>query len=193
MANKYDNPPLPSASGFDEFVEDEGIDLRHYWRVVYRYKWGILGLVFAVGLFTTVWAYSLQPIYRSTATLLIGGNDTVTVSEQQQLKGRADMGTQYELLRSRKVADAVLEQLGPARASILARKDKDATSGFNWRDWIPRSWLSQDWLPESWQEPGPAGPRANRCVRSGQGLARLAEGWPAGRTRAGHLHGDGQF
>ena len=128
MINKSHNPSVPIASGFDEFVEDEGIDLRHYWRVVLRYKRGILGLVIAVGLFTTVWAYSLQPIYRSTATLLIGGNDTVTVSEQQPLKSRADMGTQYELLKSRKVADAVLEQLGPARASILARVDKDASA-----------------------------------------------------------------
>ena len=50
--------------GFDEFVEDEGFDLRHYWRVVLHYKWGILGLVFGVGLFTLVWAYSIQPVYR---------------------------------------------------------------------------------------------------------------------------------
>ncbi|MGB5259778.1 MAG: Wzz/FepE/Etk N-terminal domain-containing protein, partial [Gammaproteobacteria bacterium] len=67
------NMPYNSAdsttSGFDEFVEDEGIDLRHYWRIILRHKWGILGLAFAVGLITTVWAYSLQPVYRSTATL----------------------------------------------------------------------------------------------------------------------------
>ena len=88
MINKPHNPPAPSASGFDEFVEDEGIDLRHYWRVICRYKWRILGLVFAVGLFTTVWAFSLQPIYRSTATLLIGGNDTVNVSEKEQFSSR---------------------------------------------------------------------------------------------------------
>ena len=79
---KPDNPSAPAASGFDEFAEDQGIDLRHYWRVVLRYKWGILGLAFSVGLFTTVWAYSLQPVYQSTATLLIGGNDTVTVSSK---------------------------------------------------------------------------------------------------------------
>ena len=76
------NPSAPPASGFDEFVEDEGINLLHYWRVILRYKWGILSLAFAVGLFTAVWAHSLQPVYRSTATLLIGGNETVATSSQ---------------------------------------------------------------------------------------------------------------
>ena len=79
-----------TASGFDEFVEDEGIDLHHYWRVILRHKWGILGLVFAVGLFTTVWAYSLQPVYRSTATLLIGGNEAVTMSNRADSQGLVD-------------------------------------------------------------------------------------------------------
>ena len=123
MANKPDNPSAPTASGFDEFVEDQGIDLRHYWRVVLRYKWGILGLAFSVGLFTTVWAYSLQPVYHSTATLLIGGNDTVTVSSKDDSQSGFDkssfLGTQYELLKSREVAKAVLEQLAPLKASLL--------------------------------------------------------------------------
>ena len=35
----------------------------------------------------------------------------------------------------------MLEQLGTARASILDRIQKDASSGFNWRDWVPQSWL----------------------------------------------------
>ena len=65
----------PRPAGFDEFVEDDGLDLRHYWRVVLHYKWGILGLVFGVALFTLVWAFALQPVYRATATLMIGGNE----------------------------------------------------------------------------------------------------------------------
>ena len=134
-----------TASGFDEFVEDEGIDLRHYWRVILRYKWGILGLVFAVGLITTVWAYSLQPVYRSTATLLIGGNEAVTVSNRPirrawSIRGNF-LGTQYELLKSRKVARMVLEQLETDRAVILARMEADSESGFDWRGWVPQSWL----------------------------------------------------
>ena len=150
MKNKSDNSSIPTTSSLDEFVEDQGVDLRHYLRVVLRYKWGIFGLVFAVGLFTTVWAYSLQPVYRSTATLLIGGNDAITVSSKDDAQSGFDknnfLGTQYELLKSREVAKAVLEQLAPLKASILDRLKKDSTSGFNWRDWVPQSWLERTHL-----------------------------------------------
>ena len=49
--------------------------------------------------------------------------------------------TQHELLKSRKVAQSVLEQLGPDRAVILASMETDSESGFDWRDWVPQSWL----------------------------------------------------
>ena len=148
MTNKPDNPPALTASGFDEFVEDQGIDLRHYWRVLLRYKWGILGLAFSVGLFTTVWAYSLQPVYSSTATLMIGGNDTVTVSSnkddsQSGFDKGSFLGTQYELLKSGAVARAVLKQLAPLKASLQNSQKQASTSGFDWRDWVPQSWLER--------------------------------------------------
>jgi succinoglycan biosynthesis transport protein ExoP len=147
VANQNETPSLPAPGGFDEFVEDRGIDLRHYWRVVLRYKWGILGLVFSVGLFTTVWAYSLQPVYRSTATLLIGGGDTVTVSKddnpERSYNDYTFLGTQYELLKSREVAKAALERLGPLKASLPNNKNKASTSRLDWRDWVPRSWLQR--------------------------------------------------
>ena len=145
--NKTDNTPVSLPSGFDEFAEDEGLDLRHYWRVVQHYKWGILGLAFAVGLFTVVWAYSLQPVYRSTATLLIGGNEAVTVSSEGKTQSSFDngkfLGTQIELLKSREVAKAVMDKLGAARTSILNGIKADSTSGFDWRDWVPQSWLER--------------------------------------------------
>jgi len=147
LAEKADTLPESTGSGFGAIDEDEGIDLRHYWRVILRYRWGILGLVVAVGLFTTVWAYSLQPIYRSTATLLIGGNETVTVSDAGKDQGWTDkskfLGTQYELLKSREVALVTLDGLGDdARASIAAKLSKDSGTGFDWRNWVPQSWLA---------------------------------------------------
>ena len=145
MVNKPSNFTDLTTSGFDEFVEDEGINLRQYWHIILRRKWGILGLVFAVGLFTTVWAYLLQPVYRSTATLLIGGNETVTVSNTADSQSWVDrgkfLGTQYELLKSRKVTQMTLEQLKTDRAVILARMETDSESGFDWRGWVPQSWL----------------------------------------------------
>jgi len=139
------NSSASSVGGIDESAQDEGIDLGNYWRVFLRYKWAILGLVFAVGFITTVWSYSLQPVYRSTATLLIGGNETVTVSSNSSSQSWVDtgkfFGTQYELLKSRKVARMVLEKLETDRAVILGHVEADSQSGFGWRNWIPRSWL----------------------------------------------------
>ena len=48
-----------------------------------------------------------------------------------------------ELLKSREVAKAVLEQLAPLKASLLDRQKNDSTSGFDWRDWVPQSWLER--------------------------------------------------
>jgi capsular exopolysaccharide synthesis family protein len=145
--NKTDNTPVPLPGGFDEFAEDEGLDLRHYWRVVLHYKWGILGLAFAVGLFTVVWSYSLQPVYRSTATLLIGGNEAVTVTSEGKTQSSFDngksLGTQIELIKSREVARAVMDKLGAARTSILNDIKADSTFDFDWRDWVPPSWLER--------------------------------------------------
>ncbi len=50
--------------------EIEQLDLVRYWRAIARNKWRILALVALVGLIATLYAYSLKPIYRSTATVL---------------------------------------------------------------------------------------------------------------------------
>ena len=37
----------------------------------------------------------------------------------------------------------MLEQLAPLKASLAARLKQDSTSGFDWRDWVPQSWLER--------------------------------------------------
>ena len=54
--------------------EIEQLDLVRYWRAIARNKWRILALVALVGLIATLYAYSLKPIYRSTATVLVEGS-----------------------------------------------------------------------------------------------------------------------
>jgi succinoglycan biosynthesis transport protein ExoP len=136
---------IPRDPEFDEFVEDEGLTLRHYWYLVWRNKWAISGLVFAVGLFTLIWTYSLQPIYRSTATLMIGANEPIMESEQQSSANGLDrekfLGTQYELLKSREIAKAALEKLKLDQQSWFDPLGEESKSRFNWRNWIPRAWL----------------------------------------------------
>ena len=54
--------------------EIEQLDLVRYWRAIARNKWRILALVALVGLIATLYAYSLKPVYRSTATVLVEGS-----------------------------------------------------------------------------------------------------------------------
>ena len=54
--------------------EIEQLDLVRYWRAIARNKWRILALVALVGLIATLYAYSLKPIYRATATVLVEGS-----------------------------------------------------------------------------------------------------------------------
>jgi capsular exopolysaccharide synthesis family protein len=55
----------------DDHYEEDTIDLLAYWRTIYGHKWGILGLAFVVGLITSLFAFSLEPVYRANTTLLL--------------------------------------------------------------------------------------------------------------------------
>ena len=62
---------------------DEPLDLRHYWNVINRKKWAILGLAVAVGLLAALIAFAMTPIYRASATILIGSQQTNVVSIEE--------------------------------------------------------------------------------------------------------------
>ena len=81
--------------------EIEQLDLVRYWRAIARNKWRILALVALVGLIATLYAYSLKPIYRATATVLS--------KVPARSKGRSEGGPLYRLHRNdaRLLPDAV--------------------------------------------------------------------------------------
>lgn len=56
--------------------EIEQLDLVRYWRALARNKWRISPLVLLVGLIATLYAYSLPPVYRASATLMVEGSRT---------------------------------------------------------------------------------------------------------------------
>ena len=55
----------------DGWENGDKIDLRHYWNIINRRKWSIIGLALAVALLTTLVVFAMTPIYRASATLLI--------------------------------------------------------------------------------------------------------------------------
>ena len=67
----------------EHWDEDKPLDLRHYWNVIDRKKWAILGLAVAVGLLSALIAFAMTPIYRASATILIEPQHANVVSIEE--------------------------------------------------------------------------------------------------------------
>ena len=133
-----------------EILYDDEIDLLAYWRTIYRNKWPIILLAVVIVMMTIVVVFKMTPIYSSSARLLIESEQTNVVSIEEiygiDSSQREYYQTQFEILKSRKLAEIVVEKLG-----IAGRNDKfiEQSTGFSFRDFVP-------FLPE----PPPPGPEA---------------------------------
>src|SRR5450759_376856 len=101
-------------------TEAETLDLVEYWRSVSKRKWGILALTLLIGILTTLVVYSIRPTYRATTTLLIeqGKNKVVSIEEVYSNPGGANREyyqTQVEIIKSRELAQRVVQKLNLAR------------------------------------------------------------------------------
>lgn len=95
--------------------DDNEIDLLKLWQTIWQRKWGIVALVLIVSMVATLAAFAITPIYRAAATLLIEKNTAKVVSIEQVygLDGGSNeyLQTQFELLKSRALAERVVRQL----------------------------------------------------------------------------------
>ncbi|MGM0564436.1 MAG: GumC family protein [Pseudomonadota bacterium] len=95
----------------DEFE----IDLHQIVALLRRYTLPVLGVALAVALLAAVIAFSMTPVYRATATLLIEDQSAKIVSiEEVYGVGGQDkqyLDTQMEMLRSRSLAEHVVRDL----------------------------------------------------------------------------------
>lgn len=94
---------------------EESIDLRHVWAVVDRSKWRILGLALGLGLVATIAVTLMTPSYTATSTVLIESEQANVVSIEEvyglEMRDQQYFETQYALLRSRPVAEKVIQSL----------------------------------------------------------------------------------
>ena len=96
--------------------EPEALDLVRYWRAINRNKWRIAALVAAVSLLATQYAFSLKPVYRSTATMLIEQTRQKVVSTDELFAAisgstRDYFMTQFEILKSRDLAEKLVKRM----------------------------------------------------------------------------------
>ena len=92
----------------------EKIDLTVYWKTIKRSKWWIFGFVSLVFLITAYAVYSMKPIYKATAILLIEAQQAKVVSIEEvyglDTRNSEYYATQFEILKSRELAEKVVER-----------------------------------------------------------------------------------
>ncbi|MDP5133411.1 MAG: Wzz/FepE/Etk N-terminal domain-containing protein, partial [Paraglaciecola sp.] len=98
-----------------KLLEQETIDLGQYWHIVMRFKWRIISLSVLITILVALVVMSITPRYIATAKLLIESNEAKVLSIQEvyglDASRKEYFQTQYEILRSRKVAENVVEKL----------------------------------------------------------------------------------
>lgn len=104
--------------------EDE-IDLLAYWRLLVKRRWLILGIVSAVVAVALMRTLLTPPVYRATAVLQID-SDAIQVMQVDGMSPNRGYDpdfnqTQYELLKSRTLAERVADDLSLAGSGIFRR------------------------------------------------------------------------
>ncbi|MDH3273560.1 MAG: polysaccharide biosynthesis tyrosine autokinase [Gammaproteobacteria bacterium] len=121
--------------------EDQPLDLRHYWNVIDRKKWAILGLALAVTLLAALTAFAMTPVYRASATVLIESREAnvVSIDEVYGLDTQAQQyyATQFEILDSRPLAEDVVAKLDLSSDPEFAADKRGKGFTLNWRAWLP--------------------------------------------------------
>lgn len=111
-----------------EAADPGEIDLLSYWRILVKRRWTVLGAAGIVLVTALVGTLLMTPIYRATTSLQID-RDTIRVVDVEGItpvEGAADRDfyqTQYELLKSRALAQRVASQLDLAQGEVLDRLD----------------------------------------------------------------------
>ena len=109
------NAQTTERSWIAQRLESDGPDLLQMWQTIWRRKWSILSLMVVVMMVAALIAFSLTPVYRAGATLLIEQKKANVVSIEQvyglEGSGNEYLQTQFELLKSRALAERVVKQL----------------------------------------------------------------------------------
>lgn len=123
--------------------DDDFVDLGRLLHAVWRYRWSIIGLALVITLFAALWVYTLQPIYRASASIVLESQDTSLVNvDQLSAAGyyRYDYyQTQFEILKSRALAERVVRKLALHQHPqfLSGEQSEDKGSGFSLKSLLP--------------------------------------------------------
>ncbi|MEH6589996.1 MAG: polysaccharide biosynthesis tyrosine autokinase [Halioglobus sp.] len=113
--NPFNQPGQPGLPPLQQSMDEGAIDLKRLLVAVMRYRWGILGLAFVIALATGLVMYSMQPIYRASASIVLESQQANVVNvEEVYAVDTYDWNynyTQFEILKSRSLAERVVRRL----------------------------------------------------------------------------------
>ena len=140
-----------------EPAEEGGLPIIDYWRVIKRYRWSILGIAMIAAVIGTLNALSATSLYQARARLLVKFNQP-NISNLQQFESTPlhwlYFETQSDIIRSRAVAERVVERL--KKAKFLTHEPSDVENAAKTSPTeIVRGWMTElkSWLPEEMRSP----------------------------------------
>ena len=99
----------------EALMNENILDVRHYWNVLMNYKWHILALVLVCTTLAYLIASRLDPSYRATTTVLIENSEANVVSIEgvygTNTLAKEYFLTQFEILKSKELAERLIERL----------------------------------------------------------------------------------
>lgn len=99
----------------EQLFDNDTIDFSHYVQTILRYIWRILGLTFFLTLLTALLVFSTSPTYTANVSLLIEAEQANILSIEEvyglDSSRKEYFETQYEILRSRRIAERVVDKL----------------------------------------------------------------------------------
>ena len=114
--------------------DKDKIDFGQYWQTIQRHRWRILGLAVLITAAVALIALSMTPVYRATSSLLIEAEEAKVVSIEEiyglNSSKKEYFQTQYEILRSRQIAEKVVDKLNLVNHPIYARNEETGVAGF---------------------------------------------------------------
>lgn len=121
--------------------DDDEIDLLKLWKTIACRKWSIIALTLVVTLVSMLIVNSMTPIYRAATTLLISPKQGNVVSIEQIYGldggGNEYLVTQFELLKSRTLAERVVNELQLTTHPEFDPRQKEA-SLIDIKGWISK-------------------------------------------------------
>ncbi|ASL29061.1 GumC family protein [Azotobacter chroococcum] len=109
------NAQTPARPWIAQYGDDDETDLLQLWQTIWHRKWSILSLVVVVMMVAVLVVQSIIPTYRAATTVLIEEKQANVVSIEQvyglEGSGKEYLQTQFELLKSRALAERVVREL----------------------------------------------------------------------------------